>query len=460
MLRRQRQSTDQEARRLVAISNRVPGSTDLSIRKIDNREVVWVESKPTSKRGALTEDDGKRIALAARWALSIKKPLVMVLSTSGAAIDDGIAALAGWGQAAKAVSDCSGIVPILAALVGPAVSGPALLLGLADYVVATSDSVAYLSGPTMVESFTAVPVSSKELGGASIHAVKNGVIYEQVDSTQDAILAIESMLDYLPDSTDELPYRSIPDDEVERTSLRLLEVIPASSTGSYDVRLIIKEILDQNEFYELRNFWAPHLVTGLGRIDGRVIGVLANQPMIMAGTLDIPSAQKGARFVRFCDAFNIPLLTIVDTPGFLPGKDVEWRGMIRHGAELAFAYASCTTPRICLITRKAYGGAYIVMDSKGMGNDLTLAWPSAEIAVMGSLGAVQILYRRVSSEEQLNLQREYEATYLTPWIAAERGFVDEVIDPQMTRPILSRQLDLLMSKREFLRPSKHANSPL
>ncbi|EQD49356.1 propionyl-CoA carboxylase beta subunit, partial [mine drainage metagenome] len=221
------------------------------------------------------------------------------------------------------------------------------------------------------------------------------------DSTQDAILAIESMLDYLPDSTDELPHRSVPDDDPERTSLRLLEAIPASSTGSYDVRSIIKEILDQNEFYELRNFWAPHLVTGLGRIDGRVIGVLANQPMIMAGTLDIPSAQKGARFVRFCDAFNIPLLTIVDTPGFLPGKDVEWRGMIRHGAELAFAYASCTTPRICLITRKAYGGAYIVMDSKGMGNDLTLAWPSAEIAVMGSLGAVQILYRRVSTEEQL-----------------------------------------------------------
>jgi acetyl-CoA carboxylase carboxyltransferase component len=201
-------------------------------------------------------------------------------------------------------------------------------------------------------------------------------------------------------------------------------------------------------------------VIGLARLEGRTIGIIANQPKIMAGTLDIPAAQKGARFVRFCDSFNIPILTLVDTPGFLPGKDVEWRGMIRHGAELAFSYAACNVPRICLITRKAYGGAYIVMDSKGIGNDITFAWPSAEIAVMGAQGAVEIIYRRAPAEERLRHQQKYEDEYLTPWLAAERGYVDNVIDPNLTRAHLVRTFDLLATKKEQLRRAKHANSPL
>ncbi len=460
MLRRQPVSTETETLRLVSAAKGLPGSTDLSIREMGGREVIWLESKPTSRKGALSEQDGQRIASAARLALALHKPLVLMLSTSGAAIDDGIPALAGWGSAAKAISDCSGTVPVLAALVGPAVSGPALLLGLADYVVATSDSVAYLSGPSMVQSFTAVPISSAELGSSSIHSSKTGVVYEEVSDSNEVIAALEAILSFLPDSTDSLPPNISSMDKTDRGSEGLREVIPSSSTGSYDVRNVVTEIVDDGYFLEIRRLWSPHLVIGLARIGGRSVGILANQPMIMAGTLDIAAAQKGARFVRFCDAFNIPLITIVDTPGFLPGKDVEWRGMIRHGAELAFAYASCGTPRICLITRKAYGGAYIVMDSKGMGNDLTLAWPSAEIAVMGSLGAVQILYRRLDEAEQKVRQNEYEDVYLTPWLAAERGYVDEVIDPYFTRPLLANAIELLVTKQELLRSAKHANSPL
>lgn len=265
------------------------------------------------------------------------------------------------------------------------------------------------------------------------------------------------MLDYLPDSTDEVARRIHP---IDPDPIDLDRLIPDTPTAAYDVRDVVRGIVDEGSFHELRQAWANQLVVGFGRIEGRAVGIVANQPMIMAGTLDIQAAQKGARFVRLCDSFNLPVITIVDTPGFLPGKDVEWRGMIRHGAELAFSYAACQTPRVCLIVRKAYGGAYIVMDSKGMGNDVTLAWPSAEIAVMGAQGAVEILHRRADEEARAAAKAEYEEVYLTPWIAAERGYVDEVIEPSETRSRIARAVELLVTKQEHLRPAKHANSPL
>ncbi len=444
----------------LSITNLSRGSTAAGVRNLGGREVIFVTSRPSSKRGALSESDGIRIAEGARLALKNRLPFVLILSTSGAEITDGIGALHGWGLAAKEIAQCSGNVPILAGLIGPAVSGPTLLLGLADYVSVIPESFAFLSGTQMVASFTGINLTAEELGGSNILLSKSGVAYEIADNPNEVIDQIAYLLSFLPDNTDKLPPRSEELDDGPDIRPNLDAIIPKEPTSSYDVRDIIAEIVDFGEFLELRRLWAPQIVTGLARIDGRTVGVVANQPMIMAGTLDIPAAQKGARFVRFCDAFNVPIITLEDTPGFLPGKDVEWRGMIRHGAELAFSYAACSIPRICVITRKAYGGAYIVMDSKGMGNDFTIAWPTSEIAVMGAEGAVQILHRRADDSQRAKAKSEYEQTYLTPWIAAERGYVDAVIEPHETRHAIVRALDLLISKKEKLRPSKHANSPM
>lgn len=456
-------STDNPSSRpssILGLLNRVPGSTRLSITEIDGRKVVAVFSNPGPQRGALREEDGPKIVRAAKLAKSNGIPLLMILATSGASISDGVPALSGWGRAAKAIADISGIVPIIIGLTGPALSGPALLLGLADVVITTPDSYAFVSGPRMVEGFTGVKTTNADLGGSHVQASKSGVSYLEVADETEMFDKIAEVLSYLPNSTDALPKRLQTGDRPERICESLSDIIPTSATGSYDIRNVIEEISDEGGFLELRAKWAPQLVVALARIGGRSVGIIANQPQAMAGTLDIQASQKGARFVRFCDAFNLPLITLVDTPGFLPGKDIEWRGMIRHGAELAFAYAACGVPRICVILRKAYGGAYIVMDSKGMGSDMVFAWPQAEIAVMGAQGAAQILMRRASDEERASYQNSYQETYLTPWIAAERGFVDAVIDPIESRQKISQALELLIAKKERIRPSKHANSPL
>jgi acetyl-CoA carboxylase carboxyltransferase component len=276
----------------------------------------------------------------------------------------------------------------------------------------------------------------------------------------DVLDLIGAVLTYLPDHTDAEPPQRWSDDPPQRSVPELRDMIPESSTASYDVRDIIGAVADDGDILEIRPRWAPQLVTALTSVGGMPVGVVANQPRSMAGTLDIPASQKGARFVRFCDAFNVPILTMVDTPGFLPGKDLEWRGMIRHGAELAFAYAEATVPRVCLVLRKAYGGAYIVMDSKGMGNDICLAWPTAQIAVMGERGAVQILHRGAGEEELRALEATYAEEFLTPWVGAERGFVDEVIDPADTRTGIYRALTLLASRVEHLPGRKHEAGPL
>jgi acetyl-CoA carboxylase carboxyltransferase component len=275
-----------------------------------------------------------------------------------------------------------------------------------------------------------------------------------------ALEAIGDLLSYLPDSTDQLPPLWWTDDPVDRPTPEAGECIPASSTGGYDVRDVARAIVDDGELLELRARWAPNLVTALATIGGRPIGIVANQPVAIAGTLDIPASQKGARFVSFCDSMNLPLLTLVDTPGFYPGKDLEWRGMIRKGAQLAFAYARATVPRVAVVLRKAYGGAYIVMDCRTMGSDAYLAWPSAEIAVMGAKGAVEVLHRREPPERREELERDYEARFLNPYVAADRGAVDAVIDPADTRREVAAALDVLYPKRETLRPRKHDNFPL
>ena len=259
----------------------------------------------------------------------------------------------------------------------------------------TSDAFAFVSGPAMVEEFTGVRIGIHQLGGTAMHARSSGLCAIEAGSEEDALAHVDHLLGLLPAHLDELAPTVVADDPAGREVDDLREIIPARTTSSYDVRKVAAALADEHDVTELWTRWSPQLVTALGRIDGRTVGFVANQPQALAGTLDIAASQKGARFVRFCDSFNLPLVTLVDTPGFLPGKDLEWRGMIRHGAELAFAYAEATVPRVCVILRKAFGGAYIVMDSKGLGNDLCFAWPGAEIAVMGAEGAVQILHRRV-----------------------------------------------------------------
>ena len=387
-------------------------------------------------------------------------PLVIMLASTGADIVEGIAALEGWGRLAKALVDCSGVVPTVIIVDGPAVSGPALLLGVADLVVMTESSYAFVNGPVMVAEFTGVQIPADELGGSANLARNTGVPSLVAMDRDAAVQAVIDLLAYLPQSSDEEPVRWPNDDPADRLCPEAGDLVPPMSTGSYDVRSVAAAIVDDGSLLEIRERWAPNVVTAFATMAGRPIGIIANQPISLAGTLDIPASQKAARFVAFCDAFNIGLLTLVDTPGFYPGKDLEWRGMIRHGAQLVFAYARATVPRLCVILRKSYGGAYIVMDSKRMGNDLCFAWPWAELAVMGAGQAAAILRRRATPEERAAFEADYADRLLNPYIAAERGFIDAVIDPAHTRAEVAAAFENLADKREILQPRKHGNEPL
>jgi acetyl-CoA carboxylase carboxyltransferase component len=438
----------------------VPGSVAVVVTELGGRRVVLARSEDDHRRGALDEESGGNLAAAVDMALRYRIPLVLVLASSGADIEEGIASLHGWGRVARSISRLAGVVPLLVAVTGPTVSGPALLLGMADVVVATDAASAYVSGPAAVAAFTGQELSADQLGGAAPLRTNAGVAAAVTPDEASALEFLAVVLAHLPDSCDDEPPAVWTTDPTDRPTPELDELIPAASTGSYDVREVITAIADDGDHVELWPAWAPNLVTALTTVGGRPVGVIANQPIALAGTLDIPGSQKGARFVALCDAFNLPIITMVDTSGFFPGKDLEWRGIIRHGAQLVAAYARASVPRICLVLRKAYGGAYIVMDSRAMGNDVCLAWPTAELAVMGAKGAVEILHRRSTPEERAAAEVDYEATLLTPWVAAERGLVDAVIEPSMTRREIAAALDVLRSKREHLGQRAHDNQPL
>ncbi len=426
---------------------------------LGGRTVMLVSADSPERRGALAPADSETIVVALETALAKRLPVVLMLSSSGADAHYGVAALHGWGQAARVLVQCSGVVPILAGVTGPAISGIALLIGLADIVVMSNDAYAFVSGPVPVREMTGVAIGPDELGGAPIHASASGAA-SAVTEPGEVLDALNEILAYLPAHCDELPPRLATADRRDRLTPEAGDLLPSVPTGAYDVRDVVSALVDDGVLVELRARWAPNLVTGLASLDGYSVGILANQPMSIAGTLDIAASQKGARFVNFCDAFGLPLVTLVDTPGFYPGKDLEWRGMIRHGAQLAFAYARATVPRVAVVLRKSYGGAYIVMDSKTMGNDVYLAWPSAELAVMGASQAAQILRRGADADDVATYVSDYEDTYLNPYVAAERGYVDSVIDPADTRHELAKTLEMLSTKRERLRHRRHDNSPL
>jgi acetyl-CoA carboxylase carboxyltransferase component len=444
----------------VSLQAQVPGVATVEVRSLNGRQVVWLEVTADTHRGALTSDSSSLIQTAARAALEARLPFVAVMASSGADIREGFSALHGWGLAAKALTNCSGFVPTIIIVDGPAVSGPALLLGIVDHVIMTDSAYAFVSGPTMVAEFTGVQIDNDELGGPASHARFSGSATAVVDSLEAAVVFVENLLSYLPDHLDAEPPVWDSDDDPLRSTPQAGSLIPSTSTGSYDVRQVISALCDDGDYLELRPHWAANVVTALATFGGRPVGIVANQPMVLAGTLDIPASQKGARFVSFCDAFNIPLITLVDTPGFYPGKDLEWRGMIRHGAQLVFAYGRATVPRICVILRKSYGGAYIVMDSKRMGNDLCLAWPWAELAVMGAGQAAAILQRRATPSERAAFEADYAERLLNPYIGAERGFIDAVIDPSETRSVICSALAALVDKREIFPDRKHDNMPL
>ncbi|MEO6124704.1 MAG: carboxyl transferase domain-containing protein [Ilumatobacteraceae bacterium] len=442
------------------IRARVPGAARVDLRQFGDRTVVWLDVDATHKKGALSSDASSMIQAAAETAREHGLPLVAVMGSAGADIAEGFSALHGWGMAAKALTDCSGVVPTIMIVDGPAVSGPALLLGIADHVVMTEAAYAFVSGPTMVADFTGVVMDNEELGGSASHARYSGAASLVASSRDEAIAVVEQLLSYLPDNVDAEPPMFDTDDDPKRLTPDAGALIPPSSTGSYDVRHVIRALADDGDLLEVRARWASNVVTAFATFGGRPVGIVANQPISLAGTLDIPASQKAARFVSFCDAFNLPIITLVDTPGFYPGKDLEWRGMIRHGAQLVFAYGRASVPRICVVLRKSYGGAYIVMDSKKMGNDLCLAWPWAELAVMGAGQAAAILQRRATPDERAAFEADYSERLLNPYVAAERGYIDGVIEPADTRREICHALTVLGDKREVLTSRKHDNSPL
>ncbi len=443
----------------LGLRTRTGGSVTFAVRQLGDRRVMVIEVEGED-RGALRPADGENLAIAARTARDQRLPLVCFMASSGAAIDEGVGAVHGWGTAAREFVACSGVVPTIFCVTGPTVSGPALLLGLADLVVMVDDTYAFVSGPHMVRQFTGEDLSNEGLGGTTMHERTSGVAHFTVADRTEADDLVTELLSFLPDHNDQIPAGWACADSVDRLTPEAGDLIPDTPTGSYDVRDVLACLVDDGHLLEPRAQWAPNLVTAFASIGGRPVGLVANQPQSVAGTLDIAASQKGGRFVAFCDAFNLPLVTFVDTSGFYPGKDLEWRGMIRYGAQMAFAYARATVPRVCVTLRKSYGGAYIVMDSRYMGNDLMLAWPSAEIAVMGAKGAVEILHRDADEDERAGLVAAYEERLLNPYIAAERGSVDRVIEPAETRSELAAALDVLAGKRERLPRRRHDNSPL
>ena len=448
---------------------RSPAATAALIDAPDGRRVSRFRIEGGTHVGSIGPPEGQVIERAVRHAINFGIPLVGIIASSGADIAEGIPSLHAWGRVAKSLADASGVVPTLLAVIGPCVSGPALLLGIADVVVFTEDAFAYVTGPETVRSFTGITVDHRELGGTWAHDRRSGVASLVVPDEEHALEAIWAVLEYLPSHHLDDPPRADVGDPVDRSCDVATAAMPARATASYDVRTVIDDVVDRHSRLELRPNYAPNLGTALARLDGRPVGIVANQPQQRAGSLDIEASEKAARFVQWCDCFNLPLLTLVDTPGFEPGKDLEWRGMIRHGAELVYAYGDATVPRLCLVLRKAYGGAYIVMDSKGLGNDWCGAWPTAEIAVMGAPGAVQILSGRSLQEitdpdarlaEQRRLESEYEERFSNPYVAAERGYVDDVFPAADTRRILASTLEHLLTKREVRPARRHGSSPL
>ena len=417
--------------------------------------------------GALGEAHAAKIHKVMDLALAAGAPLVSLNDGAGARIQEGVSALAGYGGIFTRNVAASGVTPQISVMLGPCAGGAAYSPALTDFVfMVRGISQMFVTGPDVVRTVTGEKVTHEGLGGADVHAAVSGVAAAAYDDEAACLEDVRHLLSLLPSNNRELPPREPPSDDPERRCEALLDLVPAEPNRSYDMRRVIEELADDSEYFEVQPDWAANLVCALVRLDGHVTGVVANQPAAMAGVLDIDAAEKGARFVRFCDAFNIPLVTLVDVPGFLPGVGQEHAGIIRHGAKLLYAYCEATVPRVSVVLRKAYGGAYIVMDSRSIGADLALAWPTNEIAVMGAEGAANVVFRReIAAADDPGAVRarrieQYRSELMHPYYAAERGLVDDVIDPRDTRAVLIRSLAMLRAKHADVPSRKHGNPPL
>jgi len=400
-------------------------------------------------------------------AMEVGAPLIGLNDSAGARIQEGVGSLAGFGEIFQRNTDASGVIPQISGIMGPCAGGAVYSPAITDFVFMVKDtSHMFITGPDVVETVTGEQVSFDELGGAVTHASTSGAAHFAVDDEKEALDEIALLLSYLPQNNVEDPPRVDPWDDPDRRTDELANIVPKAPRKPYDAIKVIDELVDEGSFFEVHESFAKNIVVGFGRLDGHSVGIVANQPRVNAGTLDIEASEKGARFVRFCDAFNIPILTLEDVPGFMPGTDQEHGGIIRHGAKLLYAYSEATVPLLTVITRKAYGGAYCVMASKHIGGDVNYAWPTAEIAVMGPKGAVNILYRRELEEaddpeaRRQELIDEYREEFANPYTAADRGFIDDVIEPGETRQRLIDDLDMLLSKREEKPSKKHGNIPI
>jgi methylmalonyl-CoA decarboxylase subunit alpha len=416
--------------------------------------------------GALGEAHAEKIHKVMDKAVAVGAPLISLNDGAGARIQEGVTALAGYGGIFRRNTKASGVIPQISVMLGPCAGGAAYSPALTDFVFMVRDTAQmFITGPDVVRSVTGEEITMNGLGGADVHANTSGVAHFAYDDEQSCLEDVRYLISMLPANNRELPVSDPPDDPPTRRSARLRDLIPVDGTKPYDIRAVIEEVVDDGEYFEVSATWAGNVVCAFARLAGRTVGIVANQPSSFAGVLDIHASEKAARFVRFCDAFTISLVTLVDVPGFLPGVDQEHGGIIRHGAKLLYAYCDATVPRVSVVLRKAYGGAYIVMDSRSIGADIALAWPTNEIAVMGAEGAANIIFRRdIAAADNPEAEREqrmkeYRAELMHPYYAAERGLVDDVIDPAKTREALINALAMLHGKHAEPPARKHGNPP-
>ncbi|HWQ82003.1 MAG TPA: acyl-CoA carboxylase subunit beta [Ignavibacteria bacterium] len=434
--------------------------------KINGRSVAVFSQDFTILGGSLAEFYAKKIVKIMDMAMRVGMPVIGINDSGGARIQEGVLSLAGYADIFLRNTLASGVVPQISAIVGPCAGGAVYSPAITDFIFMVDKiSHMFITGPNVIKAVTNEDVTFDELGGANTHGIKSGVSHFTCENEIDCFQKIRQLVSYLPSNNMEIP----PDeeyDEEEKDLEELNDFVPDNPNKPYDMKELIAKVIDRASFFEVHKDYAENIICGFGRLHGRSVGIVANQPLVLAGVLCLNSSIKGARFVRFCDAFNIPLLVFEDVPGFLPGTDQEWRGVIRHGAKLLYAFCEATVPRITVIVRKAYGGAYDVMNSKHIRGDVNLAWPSAEIAVMGAKGAAEIIFRKqleAAEDKQKMLDEkigEFNSKFLNPYIAAERGFIDDIIEPKDTRKKLITYFELIENKVDFNPRRKHGNIPL
>ena len=429
-----------------------------------NGRAIFVFSKDfTVFGGSLSEAHAGKITKIQDMALRMRAPIIGLFDAGGARIQEGVAALGGYAEIFRRNVEASGVIPQISVIMGPCAGGDVYSPAMTDFIIMVRDtSYMFVTGPDVVKTVTNETVTAEELGGARVHTAKSSIADMAFDNDLETLLQVRRLIDFLPANNASGPPRWPSFDDVDRAEGSLDTLVPDNANKPYDIKELIFKIVDERDFFEIQEAFAGNIVTGFGRIDGSTVGFVANQPMVLAGVLDADASRKAARFVRFCDAFEIPIVTFVDVPGFLPGTAQEYGGLIKHGAKLLFAYSQCTAPLVTVITRKAFGGAYDVMASKHIGADVNYAWPTAQIAVMGAKGAVEIIFRQNINDPYkiAALTKNYEDRFLSPFVAAERGYIDEVIMPSQTRSRVARALAMLRGKKAERPWRKHDNIPL